>query len=75
MAAGAELISDSLAAYPDSGFFEMPDWRFVDVISPERLESFYAEWFKQGAQVIGGCCGLIVAHIHAATRAKTLWHK
>jgi S-methylmethionine-dependent homocysteine/selenocysteine methylase len=53
----------------------MPDWRFVDVISPERLESFYAEWFKQGAQVIGGCCGLTVDHIHAATRAKTLWHK
>jgi len=82
MHTGAELISDSLAAlrknfsgplaaYPDSGFFEMPDWRFVDVISPERLESFYAEWFKQGAQVIGGCCGLTVDHIHAATRAKT----
>ena len=82
MHTGAELISDSLvalrknfsgplSAYPDSGFFEMPDWRFVDVISPERLETFYAEWFKHGAQVIGGCCGLTVDHIHAATRAKT----
>jgi methionine synthase I (cobalamin-dependent) len=82
MHTGAEIISETLAAirknfsgplsaYPDSGFFEMPDWRFVDVISPERLESFYAEWFKHGAQVIGGCCGLTVDHIHAATRAKT----
>jgi methionine synthase I (cobalamin-dependent) len=82
MHTGAELISDSLvalrknfsgplSAYPDSGFFEMPDWRFVDVISPERLETFYAEWFKHGAQVIGGCCGLTVDHIHAASRAKT----
>ena len=82
MHTGAELIGDSLdilrknfsgplAAYPDSGFFEMPDWRFVDVISPERLETFFVEWFKHGAQVIGGCCGLTVDHIHAASRAKT----
>ncbi len=80
MHTGAELISDSLAAirknfagplstYPDSGFFEMPDWKFVDVISPDRLETFYAEWFSCGAQVVGGCCGLTVDHIHAATRA------
>jgi len=80
MHTGAELISDALdalrknfagplSAYPDSGFFEMPDWRFVDVISPERLETFFAEWFKHGAQVIGGCCGLTVDHIHAASRA------
>ncbi len=82
MHTGAELIGDSLdilrknfsgplAAYPDSGFFEMPDWRFVDVISPERLETFFVEWFKHGAQVIGGCCGLTVDHICAASRAKT----
>ena len=82
MHTGSELISDSLdalrkdfsgplAAYPDSGFFEMPDWRFVDVIAPDRLETFYAEWFSRGAQVVGGCCGLTVDHIHAATRAQT----
>ena len=82
MHTGSELISDSLdalrkdfsgplAAYPDSGFFEMPDWRFVDVISPDRLETFYAEWISHGAQLIGGCCGLTVDHIHAATRAQT----
>jgi homocysteine S-methyltransferase len=80
MHTGSELISDSLdalrknfsgplSAYPDSGFFEMPDWKFVDVISPDRLETFYAEWFSCGAQVVGGCCGLTVDHIHAATRA------
>ena len=82
MHTGSELISDSLdalrknfsgplSAYPDSGFFEMPDWKFVDVISPDRLETFYAEWFSCGAQVVGGCCGLTVDHIHAATRAQT----
>ncbi len=80
MHTGAEIIGETLAAirknfsgplsaYPDSGYFEMPDWRFVDVISPDRLETFYAEWINQGAQLIGGCCGLTVDHIHAATRA------
>ena len=80
MHTGAEIIGETLAAirknfsgplsaYPDSGYFEMPDWRFVDVIAPDRLEKFFAEWFKLGAQLIGGCCGLTVDHIHAASRA------
>ena len=80
MHTGAEIIGETLAAirknfsgplsaYPDSGYFEMPDWRFVDVIAPDRLEKFFAEWVKLGAQLIGGCCGLTVDHIHAASRA------
>ncbi len=79
MHTGAEIIGEALAAirknfsgpmsaYPDSGYFEMPDWRFVDVIAPDRLETFYAEWISHGAQLIGGCCGLTVDHIHSATR-------
>ena len=82
MHTGAEIVGPALAvirknfagpmsAYPDSGFFEMPDWRFVDVISPERLENFFGQWISQGARLIGGCCGLTVDHIHAAARAKT----
>ena len=60
-----------LTAYLDSGYFEMPDWKFVDVVEPARLEQFYAQWLAAGAQVIGGCCGLGVAHIEAAARART----
>ena len=82
MHTGAEIVGETLAAirknfsgpmsaYPDSGYFEMPDWQFVDVISPERLEAFYSEWIDNGAQLIGGCCGLTVDHIHAATRTQT----
>ena len=81
MHTGAELIGETLtairknfsgpmSAYPDSGYFEMPDWRFVDVISPDRLETFYAEWISHGTQLIGGCCGLTVEHIHAATHTQ-----
>jgi S-methylmethionine-dependent homocysteine/selenocysteine methylase len=58
-----------LMAYPDSGHFEMPDWRFVDTLSPTRLHAYFTEWIRQGTQVIGGCCGLTVEHIEAAFEA------
>jgi len=81
MHSGAEITGEALAlirerfkgpltAYPDSGYFEMPDWRFHDVIAPERLEDFYADWLSRGVQIIGGCCGLTVEHIRAAVRAR-----
>ena len=54
-----------MMAYPDSGFFEMPTWRFVDIITPAALAAEASVWIEQGAQVVGGCCGLGVDHIAA----------
>jgi S-methylmethionine-dependent homocysteine/selenocysteine methylase len=59
-----------IGVYPDSGYFEMPNWNFTEVIPAEKLEGFYAEWLDMGVQLIGGCCGLTVDHIHAAERVK-----
>ena len=81
MHTGAEIISEALAAarpyfagplmaYPDSGYFEMPDWRFVDTIEPNRLQEFFTAWMHQGVQLIGGCCGLTITHVEAAVRAR-----
>ena len=81
MHSGAETIAEALAiirghfagplmAYPDSGYFEMPDWRFVDTLTPVRFASYCADWIVVGAQVIGGCCGLGVEHIRAAARVR-----
>ena len=58
-----------LMAYPDSGHFEMPDWHFVDTISPARLHDYFHEWIGHGARILGGCCGLTVEHIEAAWQA------
>jgi methionine synthase I (cobalamin-dependent) len=80
MHTGAEIVADALElirrhfagplmAYPDSGYFEMPDWRFVDVITPQRFEAFCRDWVASGVQIIGGCCGLTPDHIRAAVRA------
>lgn len=80
MHTGAEVISDTiaeikkhysgpLAAYPDSGYFEMPDWKFVDIIPPDRYGHFVRQWLDEGMQMIGGCCGLGLDHIREAKRA------
>ena len=70
------LISDALAvlrnayhgpllAYPDSGHFRSPNWEFEDVIPPTDLRDFAERWILEGAQVVGGCCGLGPEHIKA----------
>jgi homocysteine S-methyltransferase len=59
-----------LMAYPDSGYFEMPDWKFIDVIGLAEFESYCLQWLAEGVQLIGGCCGLSPAHIEAAARAR-----
>jgi len=69
------VFKGPLMAYPDSGYFEMPEWRFVDVITPERLERFFLDWLEAGVQVIGGCCGLTAEHIEAAVSARNKFKK
>ena len=70
MVAAAPYFAGPWLAYPDSGYFEMPDWRFVDTIEPDRLAEFYTEWIAQGVRLIGGCCGLTIAHVQAAVRVR-----
>jgi homocysteine S-methyltransferase len=63
-------FSGPIGAYPDSGYFEMPNWNFSEVIEPSRLKTFYSEWLDKGVQLLGGCCGLTVGHIEAANAAR-----
>jgi homocysteine S-methyltransferase len=72
----ADVVSDAISvlkqryagpmmAYPDSGYFRMPNWQFEDVIEPEVLVEFARDWVNGGVQVLGGCCGLSPRHIAA----------
>ena len=76
MHTGSPIVSDAMAAirkdfegpvyaYPDSGTFEMPNWRFDDSLTPEKLAGFGKQWIEEGISGIGGCCGLSPAHIQA----------
>ena len=57
--------SGPVGIYPESGFFTMPNWNFVDVISPEDLVAEANTWVKNGVRLLGGCCGLGPDHIKA----------
>jgi len=61
--------SGPLMAYPESGYFEMPNWRFVAVIEPEAFAAQASAWAASGVQILGGCCGLGVEHIRALAEA------
>jgi len=73
VAAGIEMVRErwpgTMAVYPESGYFTMPHWHFVDIIAPEDLVSEARRWRLQGVQIIGGCCGIGPAHIAALSAA------
>ncbi|MEO1695063.1 MAG: homocysteine S-methyltransferase family protein, partial [Pseudomonadota bacterium] len=54
-----------MMAYPDSGYFKAPHWQFIDIMTPETLADFSSRWISDGAQIIGGCCGLGPEHTRA----------
>jgi homocysteine S-methyltransferase len=60
-----ETWKGPLGAYPESGFFKMPDWQFVDIIEPATLVEQARDWRKIGASIFGGCCGTNPQHIKA----------
>lgn len=54
-----------LGTYPESGYFKMPDWQFVDIIEPAELVAKSLAWRAQGVTIFGGCCGIGPDHIAA----------
>jgi len=59
-----------IGVYPESGFFTMPHWNFVDIISPDDLVIAALSWVNdQGVRLLGGCCGLGPDHIAALRHA------
>jgi len=55
--------SGPIGAYPHSGKFIMPNWQFIDMISPEDFVNEAQQWVDMGARLIGGCCGIGPEHI------------
>jgi len=58
-----------VGVYPESGFFRMPNWQFVDVIAPCALAEAAQAWVRDGVRMVGGCCGLGPEHIAAICSA------
>lgn len=58
-----------VGVYPESGYFTMPNWQFVDVIEPNELGKSAQAWIDNGVRMVGGCCGLGPEHIAALRQA------
>ena len=59
----SELWDGPVFAYAESGHFVPPSWRFENIISPQDYLDYARQWISQGAQIIGGCCGIGPEHI------------
>ena len=59
-----------LGAYPNRGHYEKPHWKFVDNITPNEYLEKAKSWVEDGAQIVGGCCGVGVEEIKAISVLK-----
>lgn len=65
LAAVRKVWPGVLGAYPNNGdASSWPEWNEGD-LTPERFAELAREWRRQGATIIGGCCGIGPAHIRA----------
>ena len=65
--AALDILRDAwdgpVGVYPHRGDFKMPEWQFENRISPEEFVDATSAWLGQGAQIVGGCCGIGREHI------------
>ncbi len=53
-----------LSAFPNAGFPEIVGHRMVYPAEPAYMAQALRAMIKQGARLVGGCCGTTPAHIH-----------
>ena len=58
-----------LGVYPNLGYYTESGWSFDQRIGGSEYADLAADWREEGAQIIGGCCGVRPHHLSAA-RAK-----
>jgi S-methylmethionine-dependent homocysteine/selenocysteine methylase/SAM-dependent methyltransferase len=55
-----------LGVYPNLGYLTSAGWQFEEGIGGEEYARMALRWREEGAQIIGGCCGVTPGHIAAA---------
>jgi S-methylmethionine-dependent homocysteine/selenocysteine methylase len=54
--------------YPNrTGHWNGKQWVFVENVTPDGYAELAKDWVNEGAQIIGGCCGVSPAHISAVS--------
>ena len=57
-----------LGVYPNLGRYLDPGWKFDDRVGPEDYGFLATQWRNEGAQIVGGCCGVTPEHTIAAKK-------
>ena len=60
-----------LGVYPNLGRYADPGWKFDERVGPDEYADLAAAWRQEGAQIVGGCCGVSPDHLVAARRRLT----
>jgi len=58
-----------LGAYPNLGYLSSGGWRSEQAIAGPQFAELARAWREEGAQIIGGCCGVGPEHMAAASEA------
>jgi S-methylmethionine-dependent homocysteine/selenocysteine methylase/SAM-dependent methyltransferase len=58
-----------LGVYPNLGYFTDRGWSFDEGVGGDEYAEMALRWREEGAQIVGGCCGVRPDHI-AAARAR-----
>jgi S-methylmethionine-dependent homocysteine/selenocysteine methylase/SAM-dependent methyltransferase len=58
-----------LGVYPNLGYYTESGWAFDHGIGGTEYAELAAAWREEGAEIVGGCCGVRPEHI-AAAKAK-----
>lgn len=54
-----------MGVYPNAGYWQRPNWTFIDEISPDYFWQEAQAWIDGGVQIVGGCCGTGPEHVRA----------
>jgi S-methylmethionine-dependent homocysteine/selenocysteine methylase/SAM-dependent methyltransferase len=58
-----------LGVYPNLGYLSQNGWREETGVAGHEYAELAARWRTEGAQIIGGCCGVRPEHLQAARAA------
>jgi len=54
-----------LGVYPNLGYFTNDGWSFDRSVGPREYVDLALQWREEGADIVGGCCGVGPAHVGA----------
>jgi S-methylmethionine-dependent homocysteine/selenocysteine methylase len=57
-----------LGVYPNLGYYTNEGWRFEPGVGSAEYAAMALRWRAEGAQIIGGCCGVGPDHVAAARK-------